>query len=110
MQSGVKTTSLSGCPYWVISGYAASKVGVQLKKVSENRQVLCVTHLAQIAAFADNHLFIEKTAEGGRTYTNVKILSYDERIREISRIMSGGEITDNLYNSAKELLDRSINV
>ncbi len=90
-----------------ISGYAASKVGVQLKGVSAFRQVLCVTHLAQIAGFADYHLLISKKTEKGRAFTEVAPLSYEERINEIARIMSGGEITDNLYNSAKELLDRS---
>lgn len=90
-----------------ISGSAASKVAVQLGKVSKNRQVICVTHLAQIASFADNHLLIKKTTENGRVYTNVTPLSYDERIKEIARIMSGNEITENLYNTAKELLDRS---
>lgn len=91
-----------------ISGYTAGKVGIQLKKVSENRQVICVTHLAQIAAMADNHLLIEKNTENGRTFTKVEPLSYEGRINEIARIMSGAELTENLYNSAKELLDRSI--
>ncbi len=90
-----------------ISGFAAEKVGNQLKKVSKARQVICVTHLAQIAAKADNHLLIEKTTENGRTFTNVKSLSAEARIKEIARIMSGSEITESLYNSAKELLDRS---
>ncbi len=90
-----------------ISGIAADKVGYQLKRVSAVRQVTCVTHLAQIATYADNHLYIEKSISGDRTYTSVKSLSYDEKIKEIARIMSGTEITDNLYNSAKELLDRS---
>lgn len=93
-----------------ISGYAADKVGNQLKKVSDNRQVICVTHLAQIAAGADNHLLIEKSTQSGRTFTKVETLGYEERIKEIARIMSGTEITDNLYNSAKELLDRSLKV
>ena len=88
-----------------ISGFTAGKVGVQLKKVSESRQVICVTHLAQIAAEADNHLLIEKSAENGRTYTKVRPLEYGERITEIARIMSGAELTENLYNSAKELID-----
>lgn len=88
-----------------ISGYTAGKVGVQLKKVSESRQVICVTHLAQIAAEADNHLLIEKSAENGRTFTKVRPLEYGERITEIARIMSGAELTENLYNSAKELID-----
>ncbi len=90
-----------------ISGYAADKVAVQLKRVSVNRQVICVTHLAQIAARADNHLLIEKSVKNGRTFTKVYSLGYDERINEIARIMSGTDITENMYNSAKELLDRS---
>ena len=90
-----------------ISGYTAGKVGTQLKKVAENRQVICVTHLAQIAAMADTHLLIEKKAEKDRTFTSVSPLSYEQRINEIARIMSGAQMTENLYNSAKELLDRS---
>lgn len=91
-----------------ISGYAADKVGKQLKYVSRGRQVICITHLAQIAAIADEHLLIVKTTEKDRTYTKVSSLGYEERIHEIARIMSGTDITENLYNSAKELIDRSI--
>ncbi len=91
-----------------ISGFAADKVARQLKIVSNDRQVICVTHLAQIAAYANEHLLIEKTTEDGRTFTNVKSLSYEEKIREVARIMSGTDMTENLYNSAKELIDRSI--
>ena len=90
-----------------ISGYTAGKVGTQLKKVADNRQVICVTHLAQIAAMADTHLLIEKKADKDRTFTSVSPLSYEQRINEIARIMSGAQMTENLYNSAKELLDRS---
>ena len=90
-----------------ISGYTAGKVGTQLKRVAKNRQVICVTHLAQIAAMADTHLLIEKKAEKDRTFTSVSPLSYEQRINEIARIMSGTQMTENLYNSAKELLDRS---
>lgn len=90
-----------------ISGRAADKVGLQLQKVAQNHQVICVTHLAQIAAYAENHLLIEKTSHNDRTYTSVTTLDYESRIREIARIMSGADITENLYNSAKELLDRS---
>lgn len=91
-----------------ISGRAANKVAFQLKKVAENRQVICVTHLAQIAACAKNHLLIEKNVSGERTYTTVTSLSYEKRIDEISRIMSGTEKTETTHNSAKELLDRSL--
>lgn len=90
-----------------ISGRAADKVGLQLGRVADNRQVICVTHLAQIAAYAENHLLIEKSVSNDRTYTNVTSLDYESRIGEIARIMSGTEMTKNLYNSAKELLDRS---
>ena len=90
-----------------ISGFAAGKVGTQLKKVASSRQVICVTHLAQIAAMSDEHLLIEKSTNMGRTYTKVNSLNYQQRISEIARIMSGTELTENLYNSAKELIDRS---
>lgn len=90
-----------------ISGYAADKVGIQLCRVAKGRQVICVTHLAQIAARAKAHLLIEKSTQNARTFTKVYPLSGDERIHEIARIMSGSEITENLYNSAKELIDRS---
>ena len=90
-----------------ISGRAASKVAVQLQKVSSLRQVICVTHLAQIAAASTGHFLIEKSVRDGKTYTNVTRLVDDERINEIARIMSGTELTENTINSAKELLDRS---
>ncbi|MBP3705763.1 MAG: DNA repair protein RecN [Clostridia bacterium] len=91
-----------------ISGRAAGKVGVQLNKVASARQVICVTHLAQIAAKANNHLLIEKHIENTRTNTSVKSLSYEERINELARIMSGTDMTEKLYDSAKELLDGSL--
>ncbi len=90
-----------------ISGFAAEKVATELKKVARKRQVICITHLAQIAAKADNHLLIEKTVSDDRTKTTVTPIDGDDRIKEIARIMSGQEITENIYNSAKELLDRS---
>ena len=90
-----------------ISGYAADKVGIQLRRVAEKKQVICITHLAQIASMANNHLLIEKTVENNRTKTSVTPILGEERIKEIARIMSGKEITENIYNSAKELLDRS---
>lgn len=90
-----------------LSGRAANKVAAQIRKVSADKQVICVTHLAQIAAAADTHLLIEKSVDMGRTYTRVTELDYNNRITEIARIMSGTEITDKLFDSAKELLDRS---
>lgn len=90
-----------------ISGRAASKVAVQLQKVAGLRQVICVTHLAQIAAAAEGHFLIEKSVKNGKTYTNVTLLNEGDRIKEIARIMSGTELTENIVSSAKELLDRS---
>lgn len=92
-----------------ISGRAASKVAAELRRVAEKRQVICVTHLAQIAAAGESHFLIEKNVENGRTYTDVKLLTENERVSEIARIMSGTDITENTLNSAKELLDRSKN-
>lgn len=92
-----------------ISGRAASKVAVELSRVAKVRQVICVTHLAQIAAASEGHFLIEKTIKDDRTFTNIKLLSGEERVAEIARIMSGTDITDNTMSSAKELLDRSRN-
>ena len=91
-----------------ISGKAARKIGIQLKNVSKLRQVLCITHLAQIAAMADNHLLIVKNQNENSVSTIVKQIENEERILEVARIMSGSEITDNLYNSAKELVESEI--
>lgn len=91
-----------------ISGRAARKIGIQLKRVSKLRQVLCITHLAQIAALADNHLLISKSDTEDSTKTSVKSLNGNERILEVARIMSGSEITDNLFNTAKELIEENI--
>ena len=92
-----------------ISGRAASKVAAELSRVAKVRQVICVTHLAQIAAASEGHFLIEKSIKDDRTFTNVKLLSGDERVAEIARIMSGTDITETTFNSAKELLDRSKN-
>ncbi len=88
-----------------ISGRAARKIGIQLKNVSKLRQVICITHLAQIAALADNHLLISKEQKDNSTYTSVNSITGDNRIREVARIMSGSQITENLYNTAKELIE-----
>ncbi len=90
-----------------ISGHAAGKVGVKLYQASKNRQVICVTHLAQIASAADNHLFISKSVKEGKTFTSVEPLDYNGRVREIARIMSGGEYTENLLKTAEEMINFS---
>ena len=89
-----------------ISGSAAQKVGQKLKQVSKGRQIICVTHLAQVAAYADNHLLISKNTEGGRTFTSVESLEKEGRVNELARIM-GGTMTEALRKSAEELLELS---
>lgn len=88
-----------------ISGKAADKVGRQMKVLSKGKQVLCVTHLAQIAASADSHYLISKSSTENSTYTKVTGISGDDRVNEIARIMSGGNMTENLYKTAKELIE-----
>jgi len=87
-----------------VSGRAAQKVAEKLLSVSVNKQVLCVTHLPQIAAAADHHLLIRKTEQGGRTYTHVEPLDRSGRSREIARIIGGAEITETTLRSAEEML------
>jgi DNA repair protein RecN (Recombination protein N) len=90
-----------------VSGRASRKIGLKLKSVSEHTQVICVTHSAQIASVADNHLLIEKQVKNDRTYTNVSPLDFEQRKYELARIMGGLEITDNLLKSAQELLNEN---
>ena len=87
-----------------VSGRAAQKVAVKLRSVSANKQVLCVTHLPQIAAMADTHLLISKAAREGRTYTSVSPLDKEGRINEIARIIGGAVITETTRKSAEEML------
>ncbi|MEG2074130.1 MAG: DNA repair protein RecN, partial [Angelakisella sp.] len=87
-----------------VSGRAAYKIGKKLHEVSRNRQVICVTHLAQVAAFGDNHLRIYKTVENGRTYTHVGTLIRTERVEELARITVGENITETALRSAEEML------
>ncbi|MBE6748642.1 MAG: DNA repair protein RecN [Ruminococcaceae bacterium] len=87
-----------------VSGRAATKVAQKLKQVSDGKQVICVTHLAQLAVLADNHYLIEKSAKNGKTYTNVTPLDFDGRKYEIARITGGGEITETQLKNAEEML------
>ena len=87
-----------------VSGGASRKIGLKLKEVSNNTQVICVTHSAQIASFADRHLLISKDVENDKTYTKVVPLNFEERKYELARIMGGKEITESLLKSAEELL------
>ena len=86
-----------------ISGRAAQKVGIKLRELSGKRQVMCITHLAQIAAKADNHLVLEKNTENGRTFTQISQPDFGGRVREIARIIDGSGSAESLA-AAEEML------
>jgi DNA repair protein RecN (Recombination protein N) len=90
-----------------IGGRAAEAVGQKLKALSRAQQVLCVTHLPQIAAFADQHFLIEKQEKQGRTKTSIRVLTETERAEEIARMMSGATVTDTSRKHAEQMLKTS---
>lgn len=87
-----------------VSGRAAQRVAEKLKRVASHKQVLCVTHLPQLAAMADTHLLIAKSERDGRTFTTVTPLNLDGRKRELARIIGGANITETTLKSAEEML------
>lgn len=84
-----------------VSGKAAQKIGIKLREIGRVRQVICVTHLSQIAVMADNHLMIEKKIAGDRTETNVTQLDFDGRVSEIARIMGGDNPSQLMLDNAR---------
>ncbi len=92
-----------------VSGKAAQKIGIKLKEISKYRQVMCVTHLSQIAVMAQEHILIEKGLVDGRTETNVKSLDFDGRIIEIARIMGGDDPSDLMLENARLELEKYMN-
>lgn len=88
-----------------VSGRAAQKIGLKLREISRHRQVLCVTHLAQIAVMGDNHMLIEKNLVDDRTVTSVSVLEKQGRIEEVARIMGGDTSSELLLKNAEEMLD-----
>lgn len=90
-----------------VSGRAAQKVAEKLAQVSRRKQVLCVTHLPQLAAMADTHFSVEKGERSGRTFTHVVLLDRERRKAELARITGGSRVTDALLESAGELLDEA---
>ena len=88
-----------------VSGYVASQVAKKMKSISKSTQVICITHIPQVAALSDNHLFISKSVEEGRTRAHIKELIEDERIHEIAQMISGDHVTLSAIESARELLD-----
>ncbi|PYX84748.1 MAG: hypothetical protein DMG68_19845 [Acidobacteria bacterium] len=91
-----------------IGGRAAEAVGQKLKSLSASHQVLCITHLPQIACFADQHYVIEKTekreAGATRVHTSIRLLNAAERTREIARVLSGAELTETSVKHAQQML------
>ncbi|WP_353855289.1 DNA repair protein RecN [Bacillus sp. Bos-x628] len=93
-----------------VSGRVAQAIAEKIHKVAAGSQVLCITHLPQVAAMADTHLFISKRSKAGRTLTSVKPLSHEEKINEIGRMIAGVEVTELTKQHAKELLHQANNV
>jgi DNA repair protein RecN (Recombination protein N) len=90
-----------------IGGQVAERVGARLKGLAAASQVVCVTHLPQVAAFADQHLQVVKRAAGGTVATGVKPLSKQDRIKELARMISGAEITEQAKAHARALIERA---
>ena len=93
-----------------VSGKAAQKIGIKMKQISKDRQVICVTHLSQLAVMADNHLLIEKNTVENKTITNVIELDFNGRIKEIARIMGGENPSELILKSAEEELNKARNI
>lgn len=87
-----------------VSGRAAQKIGLKLRQAAKNRQIISVTHLAQIAALADHHFLISKESDKNNTFTKVEKLDLDGRVNEVARIMSTDKITDLMLQNAREMI------
>ncbi|MGM0418524.1 MAG: DNA repair protein RecN [Thermodesulfobacteriota bacterium] len=90
-----------------IGGQAAEKTGRKIKSLSLKNQIICITHLTQIAKFADHHFYIQKNVVNNRTVTSIKTLDKNERINEIARMISGDKITQKSFENARELIEQS---
>jgi DNA repair protein RecN (Recombination protein N) len=91
-----------------IGGGTAAVVGEKLFKISSDKQVICITHLAQIACFAQLHLFINKYIDNNKTKINISVLGKLEKIQEISRMLSGSRDSDISLKHAEELISQSV--
>ena len=90
-----------------VSGSTSQKIGIKLAKISKSMQTICVTHSAQIASLSDSHYLIKKMEKDGRAYSSVKVLTENEQIDEIARIIGGIDLTDKQYAAAKDLVAQS---
>lgn len=91
-----------------IGGEAATAVGEKIGRLAKNMQVLCVTHLPQVAAFADQHFLVAKQEKAGRTATSLLSLQGDEQVREMARMLGGAQVTERTLEHARELLSQSV--
>jgi DNA repair protein RecN (Recombination protein N) len=91
-----------------IGGKTAEFVAQKLKKLSNQHQVICITHLPQIASFATHHYRIDKKVTKERTFTTVKKLSFEERVTEIARLLAGSHITEITLQNAREMLNHNL--
>ncbi len=89
-----------------VGGAAGEMIGRRLRELARHHQVLCVTHLAQIAGFADHHYLVSKSEAGGRTAAGVELLGKKERIREIARMLSGQKLTPEALRHAERLVEQ----
>lgn len=90
-----------------VSGLAAGRIGQLLHQTAQGRQVLCITHTPQVAAFADNQLLIQKNVRADRTYTEIHTLDLDGRVQVLARMISGDKVTDLSLANARELIEKS---
>jgi DNA repair protein RecN (Recombination protein N) len=87
-----------------IGGRAAEAVGKKLKSLARSNQVLCVTHLPQIATFGDHHFVIEKKESGGRARTSIRVVTGEERTEEVARMLSGAKLTETSRKHAEQMI------
>jgi len=90
-----------------IGGKTAESIAQKLRDLSRTHQIICITHLPQIASFARHHFRIEKTVDRQRTYTSIKALDFEERMAEVARLVSGSQITETSLRNAREMLERN---
>ena len=90
-----------------IGGRVAAVLGRKLKDIASHHQVLCITHLAPVAAFAHHHIVVEKDEVGGRTVVRTRYLEDEQRVEELARMMGGIEVSSGIIRSARELLEEA---
>ena len=88
-----------------IGGRIAEMVGQKIRALSGSHQIICITHLPQIAKYADHHYKIEKLVDGGRTRTEIRQIDESDRVEELARMLGGVKITDKTLEHAREMLD-----